>query len=107
MEQRFANAAGEAVGNEDDQCEADDEDQRLAPVLIAEQDVEENRSERNPCAGGGYREEHVVEIDALAAVEKQEQLLVEMYEVVKHGVDDFYGDLASLRQGNLSERVLR
>ena len=48
MEERFTESAGKAVGQEDDEGKAGYDEQHLAPGTILQQDIEQNKNERNP-----------------------------------------------------------
>ena len=76
VEQRFAQARGEAVGNEHHQRDADDGKQCLAPRAVFQKDIQQHQHHGNPCAGTGDHEETVVQECAVAAVKQQEQPLV-------------------------------
>ena len=76
MEEGFTEAAGEAVGDEDEQGHGGDDEEDFAPGAVLQQDVEQHEEQRHPRAGLGHHHEDVVHVGALAAVQGQQQALV-------------------------------
>ena len=76
VEEGLAEAAGEAVGDEDEQGHGGDDEEDFAPGAVLQQDVEQHEEQGHPRAGLGHHHEDVVHVGALAAVQGQQQALV-------------------------------
>lgn len=88
MEVGFAETAGKAVAEENDQSKEHHEKQDLPPRTVLQQDDEKNKDEWNPRSSPRDGEHHVVQPHAVTAVESEQQLLVDMDEVVEQGVSN-------------------
>ena len=80
VEEWFTEAAGETVGDEDDQSKASNEQEHLPPMAVLKKDIEKDENEGNPRGSRRDGEHHVVQPSGIAAVEGEEELLVGMEE---------------------------